>query len=64
MKRIILPAHFDGEQICLDEPFELTPNAKLLVTVLLEEEPEDERKIWLRLAESSLAAAYGENEPE
>jgi len=64
MKRITLPAHFDGEQICLDEPFELTVNTKLLVTVLLEEEPDDERKAWLRLAESSLTAAYGENESE
>lgn len=64
MKSITLSAHFDGEQICLDEPFELTTSTKLLVTVFLEEEPSDERKSWLRLAESSLAAAYSENEPE
>jgi hypothetical protein len=64
MKNITLSAHFDGEQICLDEPFELAPNTKLIVTVLLEEEPDDERKAWLRLAEKSLATAYGENEIE
>ena len=31
---IAVPAHFDGERICLDEPFDLEPNAKLIVTIL------------------------------
>ena len=34
MPMIAVPAHFDGERICLDEPFELEPNAKLIVTIL------------------------------
>ena len=28
-----LPAHFDGERIHLDEPFDLEPNTKLIVTI-------------------------------
>lgn len=30
----LIPAHFDGERILLDEPVELEPNTKLTVTVL------------------------------
>ncbi len=64
MKTVTLRAHFDGEQICLDEPFELAPNTKLIITVLLDEQADDERRAWLRLSEKSLANAYGENEVE
>jgi hypothetical protein len=31
MNTITLPAHFDGQQIQLDEPFELKPNTKLIL---------------------------------
>lgn len=58
-----LRAHFDGSHILLDEPFELEPNMKLIVTVLSESsngEPED----WARLSLESLAQAYGDDEPE
>lgn len=34
MNAITLPAHFDGSQIQLDEPFEMEPDTKLIVTVL------------------------------
>ena len=34
MPIISLPAHFDGEQICVDEPFDLKPETKLIVTIL------------------------------
>ncbi len=34
MHSIKLPAHFDGEKILLDKPFELQPNMKLLITVV------------------------------
>lgn len=64
MKKISLQAHFDGEQICLDEPFDLKPNTKLIVIVLLNEIPDDERQGWFRLAERGLAGTYGENEVE
>jgi len=38
MPVITLPAHYDGERICLDEEFEMEPNSKLIVTVLPKEE--------------------------
>lgn len=64
METLTLRAHFDGKQILLDEPFELEPNAQLIVTVLpnsLGEERED----WARLALESLERAYnGDDEPE
>ena len=34
MPFITLPAHFDGEKICLDEPYPLRPNITLMVVVL------------------------------
>jgi hypothetical protein len=56
-----IAAHFDGEHILLDEPVELEPNTKLLVTVL----PKDsEREAWLELSKKCLAAAYAEDEEE
>ena len=62
METIILRAHFDGEQIQLDDPFELPLNAKLLVTVI--PEPDAEQYAWLRLSAQGLDTAYGENEPD
>jgi hypothetical protein len=56
-----IPAHFDGEHILLDEPVELEPNTKLLVTVL----PKDvEREEWLNLSASRLQGAYDDGEEE
>jgi len=61
MKTVALSAHFDGEKIQLDEPYNLPPNTRLVVIVL----PQDgERQEWSRVAEKSLARAYGDNEPE
>lgn len=62
MPSVTLEAHFNGSEIVLDEPFELEPNAKLLVTVLPEEG--EERDEWLRFSASNLNAAYGDDEPE
>jgi hypothetical protein len=64
MPIISLSAHFDGKQICLDEPFDLEPDTKLIVTVLSEQESDDERNAWLILSGQRLEDAYGENEPE
>ena len=36
MKTVTLTAHFDGEHIQLDEPFQFPAEARLLVTVLPE----------------------------
>lgn len=62
MASVNLRAHFDGKQILLDEPFQLQPNAKLLVTVLLD--VDDEHRAWGRLALKNLERAYGPDEPE
>jgi hypothetical protein len=59
---IILHAHFDGEQIRLDDPYELRPNTKLLVTVIPERDTE--YYAWLTLSHGGLEAAYDENEPD
>jgi hypothetical protein len=63
METVTLRAHFDGERILLDEPFELEPDAKLIITVLPKSGGE-EREDWARLALESLERAYGDDEPE
>ena len=64
MRTITLQGHFDGEQIRLDEPFDLEPNTPLIITVLPKQLADDEWLSWLSLSQSGLAKAYGENEPE
>ncbi|MHB1344129.1 MAG: hypothetical protein ACYCX3_07195 [Thermoleophilia bacterium] len=63
-----LRAHYDGEHIVLDEPFELPTNAPLTVIVLApapsEHDRERERASWAALSAQSLARAYGDEEPE
>ena len=52
MEIVTLQAHFDGKQILLDEPYELAPNTKLIVSVIQmqDEEREDSTRfpwqIW------------------
>ena len=43
MENISLRAHYDGTQILLDDPVELQPNTKLLITVI--QAPEMEREL-------------------
>jgi len=62
MDAVTLRAHFDGQKICLDEPFELEANTELIVTVLPVPELDAERTAWLRLSQQGLAAAYSEAE--
>ncbi len=62
MENITLRAHHDGTQILLDDPVELQPNTKLLVTVI--QEPEVDRESWLNFSAQGLAAAYDDDEPE
>jgi predicted metal-dependent hydrolase len=73
MNIITLRAHFDGEQIVLDEPFKLRlkPNTRLIVTVLPEpesdqeiEENDKERQAWLQMSMKGLENAYSEDEVE
>jgi len=56
-------AHYDGEQIRLDDPCELEPGTRLTVTIVAPDDDE-EREGWHALALHSLAAAYGDDEPE
>jgi hypothetical protein len=62
MPSITLNTHFDGQQITLDEPFEIPSNAKLLVTVL--ETPDLERDEWTGFSVRNLPRAYSDDEPE
>ncbi len=63
MPSVALRAHFDGTQILLDEEYELPTNAQLVVTVLESSTPSDTREDWTRVSATSLAAAYGDDEP-
>ena len=64
MSLITLKAHYDGKQICLDEPFELAPETPLLVLFERGDSAEAERADWVKTAKSALAKAYGEDEPD
>ena len=64
MREVTLCAHFDGKQIVLDEPYELEPATRLIVTVLSENEVSDEREAWLHLSQKGLENAFSEPEPE
>ena len=62
MKTISVTAHFDGEHILLDEPLDLKPNEKLIVTILPEQDTE--REVWHQLSKESLARAYTDGEED
>jgi len=63
MNTIHLKAHYDGEKILLDEPFNIEPNTKLIVTVL-PKHMNEEREDWMVISQKGLGQAYGKNEPE
>ena len=62
MENITLHAHYDGSQIQLDEPYELQPDTRLLITVI----PRDaaDNSAWEDFSRQGLAAAYSPTEPE
>lgn len=62
MQIVTLKAHFDGRQILLDEPYELEPNTKLVVSVI--DEKDREREEWTRLSLANLERAYGDEDSE
>ena len=62
MTALTIPTHFDGERIRLDEPVELPPNTRLLVTVV--PNGEMDRDFWARLSAYGLSRAYSDDEPE
>ncbi len=61
MPTVTLKAHYDGERILLDEPFEIPLNCPLMVTVLAASE--GAAGDWLSAAQRALSRAYGD-EPE
>jgi hypothetical protein len=62
MTPITLQAHFDGQQILLNEPFDLQPGTQLIVTVV--PPPDAEQEAWYALSAQNLAAAYSNDEPD
>ena len=63
MERVTLLAHYDGTQILLDEPFQLAPNTRLMVTILPASN-DAERAEWERLAMQNFEHLSGPNEPD
>lgn len=64
MSHNTLRGHYDGKQIILDEPFQLKPNATLLITVLSDEDVREEREDFATLSLQGLRYAYKDDEPE
>ena len=65
MPSVTLRAHFDGERIVLDEPFDLPLNSPLIVTLLPSEGDERNlREEWAILSVRNLAEAYSSAEPD
>ncbi len=58
MPTVALQAHYDGEHIVLDEPYDLPANANLMVTLLPSATGADSEDVWLRAAASSEAFAF------
>jgi hypothetical protein len=57
-----IPAHYDGEKICLDEPTKLKRDEKLFVTIVSDIEVLREENFHT-IAFAGLSQAYGEDEP-
>jgi hypothetical protein len=64
MSSVILKAHFDGKNICLDDPYPMKPDTQLLVTVVSSDSTDAERQAWLAASQASLARAYSDDEPD
>ncbi len=64
MPAVTLKAHYDGERILLDEPFEIPPNSPLMVTVLSPSDAERVGADWLDAARKALSRAFGDDEPD
>jgi hypothetical protein len=64
MPTVAIPAHFDGKQIVLDEPYELPANASLLVALLPTPGEPSSEDAWLKAAAVSDAFAFLADEAE
>jgi len=64
MKAVTLRAHFDGENIRLDEACALEQDTPLTVTVWPKGEEEELRAGWDLVAATTLTGAYADDEPD
>jgi hypothetical protein len=64
MPVVNLKAHYDGQSIQLDEPYELPHGASLLITVLPNVANDAERSAWSELSADALGRSYGNDEPD
>jgi len=64
MPTVSLKAHYDGERIQLDEPFDIPRDATLLVTVLSSPERDVDQVAWVAASGASLSRAFADDEPE
>ncbi|MBK9216587.1 MAG: hypothetical protein IPM59_13520 [Chloracidobacterium sp.] len=62
MEVVNLKAHFDGEHIVLNEPYELEPDTELVVSVV--QSTNGHGANLYALALEGLERAYGSEEPE
>lgn len=62
MSTLSFKAHYDGQKIVLDEPCDLPVNEPLVVFVRAG--LDNEGAEWIRAGEQTLAAAFGEDEPD
>jgi hypothetical protein len=58
MPAVTFPAHYDGRQIVLDEPYDLPANANLMVTLLPSAVETDSEEAWLHATATSDAFAF------
>lgn len=63
MPTVALRAHFDGDRIVLDEPYDLPANAPLMVTLMPSSPDVDSEEAWLNAASVSDAFRFL-NDPE
>lgn len=59
-----IPAHYDGENIQLDVPIALEPNARLLVTILAPAEPTAELVYAMMSASAASLARIWDNDED
>ena len=64
MNAVTFKARYDGKQVCFDEPCRLSPDTRLLVTVIPGDTLEDERMAWLAASQANFARAYSDDEPD
>ena len=64
MSLMTIRAHFDGEQVRLDEPCQLAPETKLLILVVPDGPPDEECDDWVLLSRHGFGRAYGNQEPD